>query len=131
MSDPSLRCFFCTRHLRTWKCTCSTAEVGVLIFQKGPHISVIFGPGGGVQIFWGSIYHVTDHSGHRSVEYVLKGATLRVDMVLPQGWVNCKDFSGLVDVYIFSIIYVALLQLSVAMHIRLLFLPTTRNFVWI
>ena len=46
MSDPSLRCFFCIRHIRTWKCTCSTAEVGVLIFQKGLHISVIFGLGG-------------------------------------------------------------------------------------
>ena len=52
-------------------------------------------------------------------------------MVLPQRWVNCKDFSGLVDVYVYSIIYVALLQLSVVMHIKLLFLPTTRNFVWI
>ena len=30
----------------TWKCTCSAAEVGILIFQEGPHISVIFGPGG-------------------------------------------------------------------------------------
>ena len=32
--------------------------------SKGLHISVIFGPGGpnilGVQIFWGSIYHMTD-----------------------------------------------------------------------